>query len=295
MNILTGKEVAESVYQVIKERTISFMAQTNRAPTIAVVLVGEDPASNAYVKSKAKMAETLKFGHIDIKLPENIEEIELINAIVTLNNDELVDGILIQLPLPKHINESKIINTIDPRKDVDGLHPVNIGKLLREEKGFIPCTPFGIIKMLEFYNIDVNGRHVVVIGRSVLVGKSIALLLLQKSKNATVTVTHSKTQHLSTITKQADIIIAAVGRANMVTSDMIKEGAIVIDVGINRVDDISKKKGYYLTGDVDYESVAPHCSAITPVPRGVGVMTIAMLMYNTLLAAENRYEENLST
>ena len=295
MNILTGKEVAESVYQVIKERTISFMTQTNRAPTIAVVLVGEDPASIAYVKSKAKMAETLNFGHIDIKFPENIEENELINAIVTLNNDELVDGILIQLPLPKHLNESKIINSIDPCKDVDGLHPVSIGKLLREEEGFIPCTPFGIIKMLEFYNIDVNGRHVVVIGRSVLVGKSIALLLLQKSKNATVTITHSKTQNLSTLTKQADIIIAAVGRANMVTSDMIKEGAIVIDVGINRVDDISKKKGYYLTGDVDYESVAPHCSAITPVPRGVGVMTIAMLMYNTLLAAENRYKEKLST
>ncbi|NCB02351.1 MAG: bifunctional methylenetetrahydrofolate dehydrogenase/methenyltetrahydrofolate cyclohydrolase FolD [Spirochaetia bacterium] len=285
MILLTGKEVATSVYKEIEEQMSLF---TTHPPTLAVILVGNDPASLAYVSSKKKMAESLNFGHKDIFFKEDISEEQIIHTIKELNEDEEVDGILVQLPLPKGIDESNIINAIDPDKDVDGLHPVNIGKILREEDGFIPCTPFGIIKMLEYYNIEVSGKHVVVIGRSVLVGKSIALLLVQKHTDATVTITHSKTKDLSSITKQADIIIAAVGKPHMVTRDMVKNGAVVIDVGINRVEDKTKIKGYRLTGDVDFDAVSPICEAITPVPRGVGVMTIAMLMYNTYKAALKR-------
>lgn len=289
MKLLTGKEVATSLYKEIEEQSLLLFERTQHAPTLAVLLVGEDPASRAYVSSKKKMCETLKFGHKDITFSINVTQTELINTIIDLNNDKEVDGILVQLPLPPHIDESTIINSIDPSKDVDGLHPYNIGKLLREEDGFIPCTPYGIVKMLEYYDISTTSKHVVVIGRSVIVGKSIALLLTQKGKDATVTITHSKTKELSSITRTADIIIAAVGKPHMVTSDMVKEGTVVIDVGINRVDDSTKKRGYRLTGDVDFEQVAPRCSAITPVPKGVGVMTIAMLMYNTLKAAQNRY------
>lgn len=289
MKLLTGKEVATSLYKEIEEHTQQFIQKTKHAPTLAVILVGEDPASLAYVNSKKKMCDTLSFGHKDITFSSHVSENELIDAIHALNEDKEVDGILVQLPLPPLIDESLIINTIDPSKDVDGLHPLNIGALLREEDGFIPCTPYGIIKMLEYYDIPTIHTHVVVIGRSVIVGKSIALLLTQKGKDATVTITHSKTKDLSSITRTADIIIAAVGKPHMVTSDMVKEGAVVIDVGINRVEDSTKKRGYRLTGDVDFEHVSPKCSAITPVPKGVGVMTIAMLMYNTLKAAKNRY------
>ncbi len=290
MKILTGKEVATSLYKEIEEQSALLFTRTQHKPTLAVILVGDDPASASYVSSKKKMCEKLNFGHKDIVFSDAVTQEELIEAINDLNNDELVDGILVQLPLPVHIDESTIINSIDPSKDVDGLHPYNIGKLLREEDGFIPCTPFGIVKMLEYYDIPVHAKHVVVIGRSVIVGKSIALLLVQKHKDATVTITHSKTKDLASITKTADIIIAAVGKANMVTSNMVTDGAVVIDVGINRVNDATRKRGYRITGDVDFENVAPLCSAITPVPKGVGVMTIAMLMYNTLKAAQNRYK-----
>jgi methylenetetrahydrofolate dehydrogenase (NADP+)/methenyltetrahydrofolate cyclohydrolase len=289
MRVLTGKEVATSLYKEIEEQSALLFEKNQHVPTLAVVLVGDDPASASYVASKKKMCETLKFGHKDIVFSNNATQEEIIHTIEILNNDEKVDGILVQLPLPNHIDESTIINSIDPSKDVDGLHPYNIGKLLREEDGFIPCTPFGIVKMLEYYDIRLEGKHVVVIGRSVIVGKSIALLLVQKHKNATVTITHSRTKDLESITKTADIIIAAVGKAHMVTSNHVKEGAIIVDVGINRVEDQTKKRGYRLTGDVDFDNVAPIVSAITPVPKGVGVMTIAMLMYNTLKAAQHRF------
>ncbi len=288
MKELTGKEVAESIYVQIRNSVETLIEKGGRVPSLAVILVGDDPASQAYVGSKKRMCENLGFGHKDIRLPENTSQEALMNEIAGLNSDDSVDGILVQLPLPAHLDETMAITSIAAEKDVDGLHPENLGKLVREEETFLSCTPHGIYQMMKYYGIEISGRHVVIIGRSTIVGKPMALLLAQKGIDATVTICHSRTKNLKEITRSADILIAAVGRPHMVTPDMVGEGAVVIDVGINRVDDPSAKRGYRLTGDVDFDAVAPHTSAITPVPRGVGVMTIAMLMENTLLASQKR-------
>ncbi len=288
MRELTGKEVAESVYSRIRTTLVQMLEHGGRVPSLAVILVGDDPASQAYVGSKQRMCEKLGYSHVDIRLPADTTQELLMKKIHELNADDTVDGILVQLPLPAHLDESEAITSIDPEKDVDGLHPINLGRLVREEETLYSCTPHGIYQMLNYYQIPIGGRHVVIVGRSTLMGKPMALLLAQKGIDATVTICHSRTNNLKEITSQADILIAAVGRAHMITSDMVKDGAVVIDVGINRIDDPSQARGYRLTGDVDYESVKEKTSAITPVPRGVGVMTIAMLMDNTLLASQKR-------
>ncbi len=288
MKELTGKEVAESIYENIQTTVEAMVNKGGRMPSLAVILVGDDPASQAYVGSKQRMCEKLGYGHEDIRMPAETTQEELMEKIHALNNDDSIDGILVQLPLPKHLDETEAITSILPEKDVDGLHPSNLGKLVREEETLYSCTPNGIFQMLKYYGIEISGQHVVVVGRSTLMGKPMALLLAQKGVDATVTICHSRTKNLKEITSQADILVAAIGRPHMITSDMVKDGAVVIDVGINRVDDPTSKKGYRLTGDVDFENVKEKASAITPVPRGVGVMTIAMLMDNTLIASRKR-------
>jgi methylenetetrahydrofolate dehydrogenase (NADP+)/methenyltetrahydrofolate cyclohydrolase len=251
-----------------------------------VVLVGSDPASQVYVGSKARTCADLGFYSVKIELPAETTQEELLQVVRNLNADATIHGILVQSPPPKHIDEDAVIREIDPRKDVDGFHPENVAKLVLEDAtGFVPCTPAGCMKLLEVSGIETNGAEAVVIGRSMIVGKPMALLLVSKISNATVTIAHSRSKNLAGICRRADILIAAVGRPEMVKADWVKPGAVVIDVGINRIPDLSKKSGFRLVGDVAYEEVAPLCSAITPVPGGVGPMTIAMLMKNTLQAA----------
>lgn len=255
-------------------------------PGLAVVLVGDDPASHVYVGSKVRTCGELGIFSRKIELPASTTQDELLQVVRDLNADPAIHGILVQSPPPKHINEEEIIRAIDPRKDVDGFHPENVAKLaLEDPTGFVPCTPAGCMKLLEVAGIETNGAEAVVVGRSMIVGKPMALLLVSKKSNATVTIAHSRSRDLPAICRRADILVAAVGRPEMVKADWVKPGAVVIDVGINRVADSSKKSGYRLTGDVAFEEVAPLCSAITPVPGGVGPMTIAMLMKNTLQAA----------
>lgn len=283
--IIDGKAVAAAVLDECRNETAGLLARGIQ-PGLAVVLVGSDPASQVYVGSKARTCAELGFHSVKIELPETTTQEELIKVVNDLNNDPAVHGILVQSPPPKHIDEEAVIRAIDPRKDVDGFHPENVAKLVLEDPtGFVPCTPAGCMKLLEVSGINTNGAEAVVIGRSMIVGKPMALLLVAKNSNATVTIAHSRSKDLPAICRRADIVVAAVGRPDMVKADWIKPGAVVIDVGINRVDDSSKKSGYRLTGDVDYKEVAPLCSAITPVPGGVGPMTIAMLMKNTLQAA----------
>jgi len=286
--ILDGKSVAAAVLDECRAETAALLAKGIK-PGLAVVLVGSDPASQVYVGSKARTCAELGFHSVKIELPSETTQEELLQVVRDLNNDPAVHGILIQFPLPKHINEEAIIRGLDPRKDVDGFHPENVAKLVLEDPtGFVPCTPAGCMKLLEVSGINTNGAEAVVIGRSMIVGKPMALLLVSKNSNATVTIAHSRSKDLPAICRRADILIAAVGRPEMVKADWVKPGAVVIDVGINRVADSSKKSGYRLTGDVAYEEVAPLCAAITPVPGGVGPMTIAMLMRNTLVAAHRR-------
>jgi methylenetetrahydrofolate dehydrogenase (NADP+)/methenyltetrahydrofolate cyclohydrolase len=255
-------------------------------PGLAVVLVGDDPASHVYVGSKVRTCGELGIFSRKIELPASTTQDELLKVVRDLNADSAIHGILVQSPPPAHINEEEIIRAIDPRKDVDGFHPENVAKLaLEDPTGFVPCTPAGCMKLLEVAGIETNGAEAVVVGRSMIVGKPMALLLVSKKSNATVTIAHSRSRDLPSICRRADILVAAVGRPEMVKADWVKPGAVVIDVGINRVADPSKKSGYRLTGDVAFEEVAPLCSAITPVPGGVGPMTIAMLMKNTLQAA----------
>ncbi|MCK9548850.1 MAG: bifunctional 5,10-methylenetetrahydrofolate dehydrogenase/5,10-methenyltetrahydrofolate cyclohydrolase [Sphaerochaeta sp.] len=287
MQVLRGKPVAEQTYVELRQRCAQFVEEYGYAPSLAVVLVGSDPASQSYVASKQKACEDLGFSHVDHYYDEDVAQDDLIACITALNEDPSVHGILVQLPLPPHIDESSIIETISVEKDVDGFHPQSVGNLLIGRPCFVSCTPLGILRLLDYYHIDVSGKHVVIVGRSNIVGKPMASLLIQKGRDATVTLCHSKTSDLASITGQADILIAAIGRANFITASMVRQGCVVIDVGINRVDDASRVRGYRLVGDVDYESVAPKSSAITPVPGGVGVMTIAMLMYNTMRAAEH--------
>ena len=255
---------------------------------LAAVLVGDDPASETYVRSKARACEKLKLYSEVIRQPADISQQDLMKIVAGLNDNPRIHGILVQSPLPKHIEELEVTLAIDPRKDVDGFHPHNVGLMLLGRPGLLPCTPYGIIKLLEFYEIDPAGREVVIVGRSNIVGKPVAALLVQKGPmaNATVTVAHSRSRNLAEITRRADIVIAAVGHPGTVTGDMIKPGAVVIDVGVNRVEDSSTEKGYRLVGDVDFDSCLEKASGITPVPGGVGPMTIAMLMFNTVTAAE---------
>ncbi|MGO1370538.1 MAG: bifunctional methylenetetrahydrofolate dehydrogenase/methenyltetrahydrofolate cyclohydrolase FolD [Senegalia sp. (in: firmicutes)] len=275
MQTINGKEVSKKIREELQNE-IDQLKEKGITPGLSVIIVGDNPASKTYVKSKDKACKQLGMKSEVHSLDGDVSEEELLNLIDKLNNDETIHGILVQLPLPNHIDEKKVIEKISPNKDVDGFHPINAGKLLVGEDTFIPCTPHGIIKLMESENIDIEGKRAVILGRSNIVGKPISLLLLEK--NATVTICHSKTENLKEITKEADILIAAIGKANFVKSDMVKDGAIVIDVGINRVDG-------KLVGDVDFDSVNKLNGFITPVPGGVGPMTITMLIYNTVIAA----------
>lgn len=283
--MLDGKSVAAAVLDECRAE-VEALKSRGTTPGLAVVLVGDDPASQVYVGSKVRTCGELGIFSRKIELPASTTQDELLKVVRDLNADSAIHGILVQSPPPKHINEEEIIRAIDPRKDVDGFHPENVAKLaLEDPTGFIPCTPAGCMKLLEVAGIETNGAEAVVVGRSMIVGKPMALLLVSKKSNATVTIAHSRSRDLPAICRRADILVAAVGRPEMVKADWVKPGAVVIDVGINRVADASKKSGYRLTGDVAFEEVAPLCSAITPVPGGVGPMTIAMLMKNTLQAA----------
>ncbi len=284
--IIDGKAIAEEVKSDVAAK-VAQLKSKGVTPCLAVILVGENPASVSYVTGKRKALEEAGMMDKSVVLPENTTEEEVLDLIAKLNSDKFVHGILVQLPLPKHINEEKVIMAIDPSKDVDGFHPVNVGNLVIGKKSFLPCTPHGILVLLEKMNINTNGANAVVIGRSNIVGKPVALLLARREYNATVTICHTGTKNLAEITRQADILIAAVGKPNTVTADMVKPGATVIDVGVNRIPDSTKKNGFRLCGDVDFESVKEVASYITPVPKGVGPMTIAMLIYNTLEACEN--------
>ena len=288
MTLISGTTVAEKVLEECR-RDIAALAAEGKKPGLAVILVGDDPASRAYVRSKDKKCRDLELHSVKLELPASTTQEELLAHVETLNRDPAIHGILVQSPPPKHIDEGAIVRAIDPAKDVDGFHPVNVAKLaLEDPTGFVPCTPLGCQRLLIDAGIETNGAHAVVIGRSMIVGKPMALLLMAKGigGDATVTVTHSRTRDLAAITRQADIIIAAIGRPGFVRAEHVKEGAVVIDVGINRVDDPSLEKGYKLVGDVAFDEVAPKCRAITPVPGGVGPMTIAMLMANTVKAAK---------
>lgn len=284
--IIDGKSISEEIISEIRAE----LPGSNVTPGLALVLVGNNPASEIYVKMKEKKCAELGFHSVVNRQPESISEPELLSIISGYNNDPKIHGILIQLPLPSHINEMNVLEAVDYRKDVDGFHPVNAGRLMIGEKCYLPCTPAGIYELLKRYNVDTSGKHAVVIGRSNIVGKPIANILLQKAKgaNCTVTVTHSATKDIASFTRQADIIVAAIGKANFLTGDMIKDGVVIIDVGINRIDDPTAKKGYKVVGDVDYDSCYPKSSLITPVPGGVGPMTIAMLLKNTLDSALKR-------
>lgn len=287
MTILNGKEIAADALAGCRQQVQDLEAR-GVTPGLAVVIVGKDPASHVYVGSKVKTCADLGIYSRRIELPEETSQKEVLEVVTGLNADPSIHGILVQSPPPPHINEEEIIRLIDPDKDVDGFHPVNVGKLVMEDdSGFVPCTPQGCIHLLERAGIETSGANAVVIGRSMIVGKPMALLLMGRGINATVTVAHSRTKELAQVCREADILIPAIGRPEFVTSDFVKEGAVVIDVGINRVEDSSRKRGYRLVGDVAYEEVAPKCRAITPVPGGVGPMTIAMLMSNTIKAARS--------
>lgn len=277
-SIINGKEIGQEIRKSVAER-VAQLKEKGVTPGLAVILVGDNPASQTYVRNKQKSCEAIGIFSELVKLPQEVTEQELLEQIRSLNNRNDIHGILVQLPLPKHIDEDKVIATISPEKDVDGFSPVSVGKMMLGQDTYLPCTPFGVMKLLEYSGIDVAGKHAVVVGRSHIVGKPMGQLLLQK--DATVTYTHSKTPDLPSITKQADIIVAAVGRPNFITKEHVKPGAVVIDVGINR-DENNK-----LIGDVNFAEVEPIASHITPVPGGVGPMTITMLLYNTVQSAEN--------
>jgi len=285
--LIDGRAIAEKVY-VDLCREIAELKEKDVTPGLAVVLVGDDPASRAYVRSKDKMCRELGLHSLKLELPASTTQTELLSRVEELNADSAIHGILVQSPPPAHIDETAIVRALDPRKDVDGFHPENVAKLvLDDSSGFVPCTPLGVQRLLIESKINITGAHVVVLGRSMIVGKPLALLLMQKNEkaNATVTVVHSRSRDLAEITRTADIIISAIGRAGFVQADHVREGAVVIDVGINRVEDAASERGYRLVGDVAFDEVSKKASAITPVPGGVGPMTIAMLISNTVKAA----------
>lgn len=284
MQLIDGKKVAADVLDQVRQDIAQLKAQ-GHVPGLAVVLVGEDPASKVYVASKVRKCAELGMHSVKLALPAETTQEELLAQIRLLNQDPTIHGILVQSPPPAHINEEEVVRAIDPRKDVDGFHPENVAKLVLEDPtGFVPCTPLGCMKLLEAYGIPTAGAHAVVVGRSMIVGKPMANLLVSKLANATVTIAHSRTKNLAEICKTADILVAAVGRPGMIDDEHVKEGAVVIDVGINRVEDSTRERGYRIVGDVDFDAVASRCRAITPVPGGVGPMTIAMLMANTVKA-----------
>lgn len=288
MQLLDGKAVSAHIKEQIKKDTAVHVANGGKQPHLAAIIVGNNPASEAYVGSKIRTCEELGFGSTLQRFDEDITQDDLLAEIQKLNDNSDIDGILVQLPLPPHISDDAVINTIDPGKDVDGFHPVSQGKMVLGQKSYLPATPYGMMLMLKHYNINTTGKHCVIIGRSNIVGTPMSLLMSRNTNpgNATVTLCHSRTENLKEICKQADIIVAAVGRPKYVTADMVKEGAIVLDVGINRIEDKSRKSGTRLVGDVDFDNVAEKCSYITPVPGGVGLMTICGLMMNTLAAAK---------
>lgn len=285
--IIDGKQVAADMRAELKDK-VAQLKTKGVTPGLAVVLVGEDPASKSYVSAKEKACKEIGIYSDDNHLPAETSEADLLALVDKFNKDPKIHGILVQLPLPKHVDEDKVLLAIDPAKDVDGFHPVNVGKMVVGQDAFLPCTPHGILQLLIRSNVKLEGAEVVVVGRSNIVGKPIANMLIQKSPtgNATVTVCHTRTKNTAEHVKRADIIIAAAGRPNTVTADMVKDGAVVIDVGVNRVEDATKKRGYRLVGDVDFDAIKEKASLITPVPGGVGPMTITMLLYNTVLSAE---------
>lgn len=288
MRLLDGKSTANTIKEEIKEKVSEMKSRGERVPHLAAVLVGNDGASLTYVGSKVKSCEYVGFESTLIRLEEDITEQALLDQIGQLNNNELLDGYIVQLPLPKHIDEEKILLAIDSKKDVDGFHPANFGRMALELDAFIPATPFGIMQLLERYQIPTSGKHCVVVGRSHIVGRPISILMSQKGPagNATVTVAHSRTENLAELTRKADIVVMALGIPEYLTADMVKEGAVIIDVGITRVTDENHPKGYVIKGDVAFDEVSDKASFITPVPGGVGPMTIAMLLQNTLLARQ---------
>jgi methylenetetrahydrofolate dehydrogenase (NADP+) / methenyltetrahydrofolate cyclohydrolase len=288
--IIDGKTTAAAIRQEIALKVSEIIASGRKAPHLAAILVGNNPSSESYVSNKVKDCHEVGFRSTLIRFGNDVEEHELLEKISSLNNDPETDAFIVQLPLPKHINENRIIESIDPGKDADGFHPVNLGKMMIGEKSFLPATPYGIVELLKRYGIETSGKNCVVIGRSNIVGRPVSILLSRKGMDATVTVVHSRSKNIPVIAREADIIIAAIGSPGFVTADMIKEGAVVIDVGTTRVESPGSKSGFRLAGDVDFENVAPKCSLITPVPGGVGPMTRVALLLNALEAAERRYE-----
>ena len=290
MILLDGKATSNQIKDELAEAVIKRKAEGKKTPHLAAVLVGSDGASMTYVNSKVKACERIGFKSTLIKLDDDTSEETLLNEIEKLNTNDDIDGFIVQLPLPKQIDEQKVLMAVNPDKDVDGFHPVNVGKMTLDLPAFISATPYGILELLERYKVEVSGKHVVVIGRSLIVGRPMSILLSQKRPvgNATVTVVHSRTKNLREFTQNADIIIAALGMPEFLKGDMVKEGVVIIDVGITRVDDPSRPRGYRLAGDVHFKSVSEKASYITPVPGGVGPMTIAMLLKNTLLACKNK-------
>ncbi|PJA07344.1 MAG: bifunctional 5,10-methylene-tetrahydrofolate dehydrogenase/5,10-methylene-tetrahydrofolate cyclohydrolase [Flavobacteriales bacterium CG_4_10_14_0_2_um_filter_32_8] len=288
MKIISGIEVSNKIKEDIASEVEAIKRRGEKIPHLAAVLVGSDGASQTYVNAKVKACELVGFGSSLVRLPEAISEETLLKEIERLNNNDNIDGFIVQLPLPKHIDEQKITEAIAPAKDVDGFHPMSLGKMLLDIPSFLPATPYGIIEMLRYYQIPTEGKHCVVLGRSHIVGSPMSVLMARNTYpgNCTVTITHSKTKNLAAITLQADILIVAIGKPEFVTADMVKDGATVIDVGIHRIEDTTKKSGYRLIGDVKFDEVAPKCAYISPVPGGVGPMTIASLLKNTLLAVQ---------
>ncbi|MDN5200569.1 bifunctional methylenetetrahydrofolate dehydrogenase/methenyltetrahydrofolate cyclohydrolase FolD [Fulvivirgaceae bacterium BMA10] len=286
--ILDGKKTSSDILNDITQEVAEIKASGGKAPHLAAVLVGDDGASVTYVNAKVKACEKAGFDSTLIHLPESTTEEELLNKVIELNNDDNIDGFIVQVPLPKHIDEQKVVDTISPLKDVDGFHPMNLGNMLLDLPGFVPATPKGIMLLLERNNIETEGKNCVVIGRSHTVGTPVSVLMSRNKKpgNSTVTLTHSRTKDLAKVASQADILIVAIGRPEFVTADMVKEGAVVVDVGIHRVEAPERKSGFRLKGDVKFDEVEPKASYISPVPGGVGPMTIASLLHNTLLAAK---------
>ncbi|NLW84993.1 MAG: bifunctional methylenetetrahydrofolate dehydrogenase/methenyltetrahydrofolate cyclohydrolase FolD [Phycisphaerae bacterium] len=284
--IIDGKQVAAEMREELKLQ-VAQLKTKGVTPGLAVILVGDDPASKSYVTAKEKACEEIGMHSDDNRLPAETTQAELMALIDKCNKDPKVHGILVQLPLPKHINEDEVLPAIDPAKDVDGFHPVNVGRMVVGQEAYLPCTPHGVIQLLLRSGVELSGAEVVIVGRSNIVGKPLANMLIQKSKtgNATVTVCHTRTKDIAAHVQRADIVIAAAGRPNTITAEMVKDGAVVIDVGVNRVEDASKKSGYRLVGDVDFEAIKQKASLITPVPGGVGPMTITMLLYNTVQSA----------
>lgn len=291
MKILDGKQTSLNIQKELAEKVKELIDQDERPPHLAAILVGEDGASQTYVGAKVKACERIGYESTLITLPSTITEQELLRKIEEVNYDSEIDGLIVQLPLPNHISEKRVIETVKPEKDVDGFHPINVGRMMKNLPSFISATPFGILKLLESYGIETEGKHCVIVGRSQIVGSPMANLMSRNGSpgNCTVTICHSRTKNLEHYTKQADILIAAIGRPETITYEMVKEGAVVIDVGTTRVPDSTKKSGFKLKGDVNFEEVSPKCSFITPVPGGVGPMTIAGLMLNTYSSAIGEY------